>query len=503
MSRRLTVEQVISGFKEVHGDRYDYSLITDYKNNAQKLPIICPEHGVFYQEQYIHKNGHGCPICGKNKADNIRRVQICAESFVDKARKIHGNKYDYSKVEYKNNCTPVCIICPEHGEFWQVPYSHLNKKRYIGCPICGKAKNQLGNKHKQLECSKNFEQKAREVHGDKYDYSKVEYKGATKKVTIICPKHGEFEQVVSYHLSGNGCPRCVNHISKWEQEVFKMVDSWFPGQVHQSRKGLIPGRRHELDIWIPHLEIGIECDGLHWHSDSFEKNSILFKQDASIKNGFRLINLFEDEWNLKRDVVESRLKSILGICTHNKIYARQCRVREVSNQVAKEFLNKNHLQGGNPYCHKALGLYHKEILVSVMLFCKPRIGFGNGKQVEGRYELVKFASLLNTIVIGAASKLLNYFIKNSDATEIYSFADRRWSDGNLYEKLGFEKVSVNPPNYFYIINDRRVNRFGFRKSELVRQGFDASKTEAEIMRERKIERIYDAGTVKYTLKIDR
>lgn len=500
MSRKLTLEQVIAGFQKVHGDKYDYSLITEYKNNEQKLPIICPRHGIFYQGQYVHSKGAGCPECAKIKTDNIRRVKECARDFEKKARAIHGDKYDYSKVHYVNNSTPVEIICPEHGSFMQIPYSHLNKKMQVGCPVCGKIRNQRDNERRRKEAGKKFVERARKVHGDKYDYSKVVYTGANKKVTIICPVHGEFEQVASYHLSGNGCPKCCHHISKWEQEVFDMVDKWFPGEVYHSQKGLIKGKRSEIDIWIPSKRIGIECDGLHWHSDKFS-STIVEKQNASIENGFRLINIFEDEWTLKKPVVQSRLKTLLGIPTTNKIYARQCEIRHISNQDAKVFLDANHLQGGNPYCYMALGLFYQNNLVSVMIFTKPRIGFGNGKQVPGRYELTKFASLLDTTVVGAASKLLKYFIRNSDATEIYSFADRRWSDGHLYKILGFLPTRTNPPNYYYIVNDKRVNRFGFRKSELVKQGFDPAKSEAQIMQERGIEKIYDAGTIKYVLKI--
>lgn len=500
MSKRLTIEQIIKGFRQVHKDKYDYSLITEYKNNEQKLPIVCPQHGVFYQSQYVHSTGHGCPECAKVKSDNIKRVEICRRDFERKARAIHGDKYDYSKVKYVNNSTPVEIVCPEHGSFFQIPYSHLNKKARVGCPVCGRERNQRDNERRKRDCGENFERKARRVHGNKYDYSLVKYVNANTKIEIVCPQHGSFWQFPNYHLSGNGCPKCAHHISKWEQEIFDLVDTWFPGEVYHSQKGLIKGKRSEIDIWIPEKNIGIECDGLHWHSDKFS-NTIIEKQNASVENGFRLINIFEDEWTLKRPIVESRLKALLGIPTVNKIYARQCEIRQISNQDATNFLSSNHLQGGNPYSYMALGLFYQNNLVSVMLFCKPRVGFGSGKQEPGKYELLKFASLLDTTVVGAASKLLKYFIRNSDATEIYSFADRRWSDGHLYKILGFLPTHTNPPNYFYIINDKRVNRFGFRKSELVRQGYDPTKSEAQIMQERGIEKIYDAGTIKYVLKI--
>jgi len=129
---------------------------------------------------------------------------LTTEEFIEKARKIHGNKYDYSKVEYVNNHTKVCIICPEHGEFWQEPGSHLE-----GCN-CKKCHYQNLSKEK-LSSTKDFVEKAKRVHRDKYDYSKVEYVNAQTKVCIICPKHGEFWQTPNNHLRGGGCIKCYDN----------------------------------------------------------------------------------------------------------------------------------------------------------------------------------------------------------------------------------------------------------------------------------------------------
>ena len=123
------------------------------------------------------------------------------EEFIHEARKKHGNKYDYSKVNYANNATKICIICPKHGEFWQIPHSHLQGR---GCPKC---RNEATGERFRLS-KEDFIKKAREKHGDKYDYSKVDYVGALKKVCIICPKHGEFWQEANNHLRGQGCPKC-------------------------------------------------------------------------------------------------------------------------------------------------------------------------------------------------------------------------------------------------------------------------------------------------------
>jgi predicted nucleic acid-binding Zn-ribbon protein len=170
--------------------------------------IICLEHGEFWQTPSDHLSGRGCPKCGGRLVNNT-------EEFIQKAKEVHGDKYDYSKVEYVNSHAKVCIICPEHGEFWQSPNNHLNGK---GCPKCINPNHGL--------TTEEFIQKAREVHGDKYDYSKVEYKGGLTKVCIICPKHGEFWQIAREHLRGQGCPICnVGYTKKYKFNLLEEFES--------------------------------------------------------------------------------------------------------------------------------------------------------------------------------------------------------------------------------------------------------------------------------------
>ena len=187
-SKKLTTEEFVEKAREVHSDKYDYSKVI-YKNNKEKVCIICPTHGEFFQIANVHLQGSGCPKCIKN-------IKLTTDSFIDKSKKVHDNKYDYSKIEYKDSTTKVCIICPEHGEFYQNAGSHLMG---IGCPKCGGViKSTIGD----------FVKKAKEIHGNKYDYSKVEYKNRTTKVCVICPEHGEFYQTPHNHLAGYGCPKC-------------------------------------------------------------------------------------------------------------------------------------------------------------------------------------------------------------------------------------------------------------------------------------------------------
>lgn len=177
----------------VHKSKYDYSKV-NYVNTDTKVEIICPIHGSFWQTPHDHLSGHGCPMCNGGKL-------LTTEDFIKRATKVHNGFYDYSKVKYTGNNKKIIIICPIHGEFSQEANSHLQKH---GCPSC--FKNKLSNKERYN--TDTFVKLANEVHHNKYDYSKTIYERSTKKVTIICPEHGEFRQTPSHHLSGRGCHKC-------------------------------------------------------------------------------------------------------------------------------------------------------------------------------------------------------------------------------------------------------------------------------------------------------
>jgi len=185
---RITKEIFIKRSTEKHNARYDYSEV-DYKGLKQPVKIICPVHGIFEQKPVYHLNGNGCPFCFGTPKSNT-------EEFIEKARTVYGDLYDYSNVEYKGNKIKIRIICPVHGEWMVTPNNFLRGSR---CPGC------YGTPKKTTE---EFINEARITHGDKYDYSKVEYDGNKKKVIILCPIHGEFKQYPQSHLSGAGCPVC-------------------------------------------------------------------------------------------------------------------------------------------------------------------------------------------------------------------------------------------------------------------------------------------------------
>jgi len=191
---------------KIHGDRYEYSLV-NYVNNTTKIKILCKMHGVFEQAPHGHLSGHGCPECGRLSVSAYRTTST-VENFLKKAIEKHGNKYNYDKVVYKNTTTKIIITCPIHGDFEQIPDSHIR----MGCKRCSEIEN--GKTKRELH-AKEFVKKARAVHGNKYDYSKVEYYKATTPVIIICKKCGEFKTTPNCHLKGGNCPICSGMLVKF------------------------------------------------------------------------------------------------------------------------------------------------------------------------------------------------------------------------------------------------------------------------------------------------
>lgn len=198
MVKKLTTEKFIKKAKEKHGDKYDYSLV-DYTNNSTKVKVICKEHRVFEQKPNHHLLGSGCQKC--SAIVNGGKCRKSSNNFLLKAIEIHGELYDYSLVKYTISHSKVNIVCKEHGIFSQKPYKHLSGQ---GCPKCSyvlRGKTKSSNVH-------NFITKAKEKHGDKYDYSLVDYTNNSTKVKIICKEHGIFIQTPHSHLRGNGCQKC-------------------------------------------------------------------------------------------------------------------------------------------------------------------------------------------------------------------------------------------------------------------------------------------------------
>ena len=241
---RKTTEQFIEEAQHGWGDKFDYSKV-EYKTRLEKVCIICPEHGEFWQTPAQHLSGAlGCKACWSEKYSKS------TEDFIEEAIKIHGDKYNYSKTIYKTARQKVTIICPKHGEFEQLANAHLQGE---GCFQC--------ERERRAKSTENFIKEAKKVHGDTYDYCKVNYINRNTPVIIICPKHGEFEQLPSNHLQGKGCSHCK---SKEQAALFNRLVEDFPNEeiLYEVGNRIIPwleGQR--FDIYFPKYNIAIEYNG--------------------------------------------------------------------------------------------------------------------------------------------------------------------------------------------------------------------------------------------------
>ena len=468
---------------EVHGDKYDYSKV-EYLNNQTKVCIICPEHGEFWQTPKAHLRGQGCKKCSHSFWDK--------ESFLKKAKEVHGNKYYYSKVEYKNSETKVCIICPEHGEFWQTPEHHV---RGVDCPKCRKKKFQQTIAKKHIDKQYFFVEKANEIHGNRYDYSSVAYNGSNEKICIICPEHGEFYQTPHDHLDGHGCPKCGFRLSKGENEISSFLKKHLgDNEVLTQHTGILNGRQ-EIDIYIPSLKMAIEYDGVLWHSEKFreDKNYHLNKTQKCLEQGIKLIHIYEDEFIEHKDIVLNKLLHIIGRNNSPVIGSRLCNIQVITNKDAKIFLNKNHIQGFVPST-VYLGLLYNGDIMAVMSFTEEKKNYWN---------LTRFATNINYRIPGSATKLFNFFCKNYSYQEIKTFLDRRWNQEfeNVYNKMGFQIDSIEKPDYQYIKQQKRYHKFNFRKNRLNKNyGLSLDMTEREMAEKLGYYRIWNCGLVKYIFK---
>jgi hypothetical protein len=275
-----------------------------------------------------------------------------------------------------------------------------------------------------------------------------------------------------------------------ELEMQEFLNSYSISYIRKDRT-VLNGK--ELDIYLPDFNLAIEMNGVYWHSEIYlDKYYHRDKSNLCKEKGIHLIHIWEDDWKQKRNIVKSIILNKLGL-SETKIFARKCQIKDVSASDALNFLEENHIQGFSPSKYK-FGLYHNDELVSLMTF---GWRFTNSKK---EFELIRFCNKRGFNVIGAASKLFSYFVKNTEISEIISYSDLSIFDGNLYQKLGFKRVSTSKPNYFWVVNGIRKHRFNFNKKRLVKLGYESTKSEAEILHELGYFRTYSCGQEKWIFK---
>jgi hypothetical protein len=479
---KLSNEEYIRRCIDKWGDRYilDKCVFNGTKKN---VIITCREHGDFVVDAGNFIHGHGCPKCaGVHKYNN--------EEFKQRIREVHGDKYVLDKVDYSNARTKVCLICPEHGEFWITPNKLLSGE---GCYECGRERLYDSLRYTRDEVV----EKAKIVHNNRYTYDNfTEYRNNGSMIVATCPVHGDFRQTVASHLAGCGCPSCFSTRSKSENEIYEYVKSLGFENAEQGNRDILDGL--EIDVYIPEKRTGIEFNGLYWHSEANgkDKHYHLNKTLKAEESGVKLLQVFEDEWNGHRDVVLSKIRHILGVDSDRvKTGARKCVISEIGKKAAMEFLNMWHVQGFSASTIY-YGAFYGDILVAVMSF--------KHYSDADEWELTRFATHGGYSIPGIGGKMFSRFVKDSDPDVVKSFADRRWTldkDNNLYTNIGFVLDEICKPDYRYIDENERKHKFGFRKQILHRKyGVPLEWTEKQMCDSLGFYRIWDCGLFKYVWK---
>lgn len=473
-------------FKERNkGRKYDYDKVVFTQNIHDLVIIGCPDHGDFPQRAYAHLYGAECPKCANEQRGESNRKKT--DEFITELPHNYLDLYDYTHTIYKNRKTKIiyfCKICQRFVD--QNPVLHVR----AGCQYC----NGRGESKHNFET---FSIKGHKRHKNFYIYDKVSFNTIQDKVIIVCPKHGDFEQQASAHINnGAGCPKCAleNNVSYKQKEIQDFIEEYYNGEILSNYRGF---DHKETDIYMPKLKIGIEYHSHYYHRHQVLEDVYYHKNKADIaqKYGFKLFQIFEKDWANKKDIVKSRILNALGLS--NRIYARKCKIVSITHSLKKDFLNQHHIQGNDSTSTVYYGLTYENELVACMTFGAPRY---NKKY---KWELVRFCSKKNTTILGGAGRLLSHF-KNKHEGSIISYADRCWSNGDLYNQLGFKLLKINDPGYFYfhVANKKILSRLKCRKHNLriFLPKYDDDLSQEDLMTLNGYDKIYDAGSLRYVIE---
>lgn len=449
-----------------------YKRIGEYKTAHTSIEHQCPTCGNIWKVSPSNvSQGRGCPICAL-KATSFSNTTYDAK-LLEKGIK-------YKRVgEYKNAHTSIEHQCPDCSSIWSPRPCHILNGS--GCPYCAGLLKYTDKSYDTKLIEKDIKYKRL----GKYINSK-------EKISHQCQLCGNvWDTRPNDILNGIGCPVCAKsqQTSKAERELGIYIQSIYTGWIEFSDRSILKGK--ELDIVLPDLGLAFEYNGVYWHREDVKGKNYHLNKTTAVENfGYQLIHVNEYEWQTKQPIVRSRIKALLGFS--NKIYARKCTIKEVDSIEAASFLNVNHIQG-NCISKYRYGLYLGDNLVSLMTFGTPRFNSNY------TYELIRYCSILDHTVIGGASKLLKAF-RTLHSGSILSYADKRWSKGNLYSKLGFTFSHNSAPNYRYYKDTDSLSRQQCQKHKLVEQGYDPKLTEKEIMKERGYHAMYDSGNSVWVLE---
>lgn len=461
---------------------------TDYSNQSGVLtrhlkdlgyPILKSFEGV----SFYRKNGHHWyqqyfdfvqqPI--ESKPSIVCR--ICQAPF--KSNK-GGHLTHHIESSHKSTIKEYLATFPDE----MIHFKEQHVKSKIICQLCGQEMRVISNTHLRI----------------KHNTTAFDYKTRFPTAPMITE---DLKVRFANHAAQVNINMVRTYVSSGEKEIITFLEG-LGVKVEKNNRKLLKGT--EIDIYLPEYKIGIEYNGVRFHSERYGKKSSTFHLDKTLKAheaGISLIHIFEDEWVLTKNIVKTKLKHLINLNNASRIQARKCTVTKLTSKEADSFLHDNHIQGKVKSTYY-LGLYHQSVLVAVMTFTKKK---------EGLYDLSRYATHNDYVVLGAAGKLMQYFIRTYNPTQIISFADRRWTleaHDNMYTKLGFRFSGSTKPDYKYFKSSyhrvKRHHKFGFRKKILLRKYpnlVNDTMTEREMTTTLGFDRIWDCGLFKYTLDVNK
>ena len=452
----------------------------------------CDKNHLWETPVRYRSNGHGCPYCTGQKS--IKGENDLLTMYPNLAQ-----QWDYDK----NNLQPQDVTCGsgrivwwkcDLGHSWEARVS----KRVLGhgCPYCGGRKillgfNDLKTTHpdliKQWDVKKNGN-----ITPD------MVTSGSCEKAWWSCDKGHSWKSLIKDRARrGVGCPYCVHHVSKAEQDIADYVSSLIGEEnVIQSDRSILQGK--ELDIYIPDYNLAIEFNGLYWHTEKQGKDRFFhFDKWQECKNkDIQLITIWEDEWRDKQDIVKSMIAHKLGVSQDRKVYARKTTSFILGDKsYARKFFDDNHIQGSAP-ATSYVALSYKGDIVAVSAW----------KKTGDILYLDRYAT--SCVVVGGMGKVLSMgkdIARNLHCTKIITFSDHQVSDGGLYEKLGFSCDKELKPDYRYLAEDKRIHKFNYRLKRFRNDPeleYKEGLTEKELAQLNGLERIWDCGKTRWVMDID-
>lgn len=474
-----------------------YLAYQKYNKNITKYNIYTCSTKCSYiknKETNIKKYGVEHPLKSKEIMDNLKNTV--------KERYGVDNVFQMESVKEQTKITNLKNLGVEYPQQSKEIMDKSNATNLIKYGVKRPSQNKDVNKKYTESCKKTLIDK---FNSDKIRIQITDIDYVNNIIIATCDKGHVFDihiktlygRTSKKFIQCTTCNPILHTTSLAEVELSDFIKENHDGKVITNTKQIISP--YELDIYLPELKLAYEFNGLFWHSElNKSDNYHRIKSDMCDKKGIQLIHIWEDDWMDKKEIVKSMILNKLGK-TNNKIFARKCEIKEINdNNLVRLFLNENHIQGFVGSSVK-IGLFYESNLVSLMTFGMKRKSMNSQSEEDGEYEMLRFCNKLNTNVVGGASKLFKYFLNKYNPLQIITYADRSYSNGNLYKQLGFKLSHLSLPNYYYIIDTKRHYRFGFRKDLLIKEGYDSSKSEHQIMLDRGIYRIFNAGNYVFKL----